>query len=157
MAVASELDNDAFAKEFYEPVELRPTITWRKPIDGLAAVDRKKLLAVKKTLTDFLKSFDYENQDPMQFLTVENQNKYVNRTNLYSEKFGAEALLGFEIYDFVIKRNGEEIVIYFSLTETTEGTDTIRQTAIAFTKSIQDWKISRFGKEINHPSVEESE
>lgn len=152
----AEFVNGEFANELYAPEVITETIMLRKATDGLTGIDKNKLLIVKRTLTAFLKSFDNDNQDSMLFLTEANKNKYVKFRNLYAEEFGAEAILEYEIYDFVIRKDIEEIIIYLTITETTEGVDTTRQSAIAFIKDSRDWKISRFGKSIESSIAEES-
>lgn len=151
--------NDEFLNELFSPVEL---VKYGKVLprqySQLTELDKKNLLNAKFVLVEFLKSFHQKDQDPLEYLNSALRSKYTDRVKLYRAEFGAESLLEIEIFNFIIKgQNKDEIVFYAALTETTEGEDRIIQTAFALKKTGDTWKISRFGKDIKYWEIELSQ
>jgi hypothetical protein len=124
-------------------------ISWTvKLYPVLSERDKQELLNAKDILTDFLKTFQNMEQDPLEYLTPELRKKYTNRADLYMKEFGAEQILEIEIYDFEIKAgNYREIVFHTLLTETTEGIGTTSKYLFSFRSIGQAWLISNLYKD----------
>lgn len=149
MSVVFAMDGDAFKEKFYAPVELMKVVEPPKLVAGLTEEEMKSLLEVKQVLSDFMKDQRIRNATPMDYLTKEKQSDYKDRVDLYRREFGEEAYLEFEIYEFKIKKQCKEIVLFVDLTATTEGVIRIPHGMYTFIKTSLGWKISEFGRKLN--------
>jgi len=148
--------NDAFLVKLFSPVELiKRGIIIPQQYSQLTELDKQNLNKAKEVLVGFLKSFKKREQDPLEYLHPSLRKKYKDRVMLYQQEFGAEALLKIKIFNFLVKGQvKDEIIFYAALTDTTEGEDRTLRTAYALKKSEGTWKISRFGRDIKYWRVE---
>lgn len=146
---------DSFNQELYSEVEITKQINPpQKPESVLSESDKGILLNAKRTLVQFLKSFSSATSNPRSYLSSSLAKEYKDRFDLYRKEFNSEAILSIKIFDYVLKREKNEVVFYVFLKDTNEGTDRITQSSFALKLLGNKWQISRFSQNIKDSDVE---
>jgi hypothetical protein len=147
--------NEAFLKEISSPMIItKRKVVPPRPHKYLTDENKKNIRAARQLLQDFLGSFSSKDDNPVNYLSIELQKKYIDRADLFAKEFEARTILQVEIFDFFVKSNGE-ILFYVVLTDTKEGIDRSYQTAFGLEKTKATWNISRFSDQIKFREAEE--
>ena len=147
---------DDFIEELFAPIQITEVVKADRQYPPLSESDKTNLLNAKNSLIAFLKCMKIRDCEPLSYLSINLRPKYADRFDLYRNEFGAEALLKIEIFDFLIQQQTiNEIIFYTALTETSEGVDITTQTAFALVSVADQWKISRFYRDIKSRKIEQ--
>lgn len=150
----SASNSQDFLQELFSPIEITKRVhLFSQSHRHLTDNEKQSLREAKLALHKFLKSFSNDNDQPISYISPELRKQYKNRVDLYAKEFGARNILELQIFDFLIKHNGE-ILFYVFLTDTSEGLDQSSQTAFGLVKINDEWNISRFSSDIKFKEAE---
>lgn len=134
-----------FGDAFFAEERITESVRERPDVSSLERSEMNALLQARKALSDFFQALKPgASGDVLAFLAPELTGRYVDRTALRRERFGAEAYLSFEIIDFRISDDRSEIKLRYFLAENTQGKALIRQRAVTFRNGGAGWRIADF-------------
>lgn len=134
-----------FGDTFFAEERITESVRERPDVSYLERSEMEALLQARKALSDFFQALKPgAGGDVLAFLAPELAGRYVDRTALRRERFGAEAYLSFEIIDFRISDDRTEIKLRYFLAENSQGKALIRQRAATFRNIGSGWRIADF-------------
>lgn len=144
-AMAQDAIGTLFGDTFFAEERITESVRERPDVSYLERSEMEALLQARQALADFFQALKPgAGGDVLAFLAPELSGRYVDRTALRRERFGAEAYLSFEIIDFRIADDRSEIKLRYFLAENTQGKAQFRQRAVTFRNGGSGWRIAEF-------------
>lgn len=144
-ALAQDAIGTLFGDAFFAEERITESVRERPDVSYLERSEMNALLQARKALSDFFQALKPgAGGDALAFLAPELAGRYVDKTTLRRERFGAEVYLSFEIIDFRISEDRSEIKLRYFLAENSQGKALIRQRAVTFRDGGSGWRIAEF-------------
>lgn len=140
---------DAIGKAFAETLFMEETISAsvreHPDVSGLSKAEMNRVLQARDVVSDFFRRLTgAAGADVMALLEPPLAAQYGDRTALRRSRFGAEQYLSFEIFDFRISGEGNEVKFRYFLSENDRGRAMVRQRAVTLRDAGGRWLIAEF-------------
>lgn len=144
-AVAQDTIDNTFSTTFFGKVQISEIVHEWPDVSRLNKAEMDELLQAKQVLSNFFQNLKAIAQgNPMRYLAPTLAGRYPDKTALMRERFGAETYLNFEIIDFRLSKDRNEIKLRYFLSDHDRGSAATRQRAVTFDKIGGAWLISEF-------------
>ncbi len=144
-AAAQDAIGKAFAETLFREETISATVREHPDVSGLSKAEMNRVLQARDVVTLFFRRLaGVDGGSLMELLEQPLAVQYKDRNGLRRERFGAETYLSFEIFDFRISRDGNEVKFRYFLSENDKGRAILRQRAVTLTNAGKSWLIAEF-------------
>lgn len=144
-AAAQETIDNTFSTIFFGEIQIAEIVHEWPDVSRLDKAGMDELLQARQVLSNFFQNLKaIAEGNPMRYLAPTIAGRYADKNALLRERFGAETYLSFEIIDFRLSEDRNEIKLRYFLSDHNQGSATTRQRAVTFDKIGGVWLISEF-------------
>ncbi len=144
-AAAQDAIGKAFAEALFKEETISATVREHPDVSGLSKAEMNRVLQARDVVNLFFRRLAGTDAGSLiELLEQPLAVQYKDRSGLRRDRFGAETYLSFEIFDFRISRDGNEVKFRYFLSENDRGRAVVRQRAVTLTNAGSRWLIAEF-------------
>ena len=144
-AAAQDAIGKAFAETLFMEETISATVREHPDVSALSKADMNRVLQARDVLSLFFRRLTGADRgNVIELLEPPLAAPYKDRNALRRDRFGAEAYLSFEIFDFRISGEGNEVKFRYFLSENDRGRTMLRQRAVTLRNAGARWLIAEF-------------
>jgi len=144
-AAAQDAIGKAFAETLFKEESISASVREYPDVSGLSKAEMNRVLQARDVVTEFFRRLGgAAGADVMALLEPPLASQYRDRAGLRRNRFGAERYLSFQIFDFRISGEGNEVKFRYFLSENDRGSAMIRQRAVTLRDAGGRWLIAEF-------------
>ncbi|MDH3229061.1 MAG: hypothetical protein OEN55_04640 [Alphaproteobacteria bacterium] len=144
-AMAQDAIGKAFAETLFREETISASVREYPDVSGLSKAEMNRVLQARDVVSLFLRRLaGADDGSLIELLEQPLISQYTNRSGLRRDRFGAETYLSFEIFDFRISGEGNEVKFRYFLSENDRGKAMVRQRAVTLRRAGTRWLIAEF-------------
>jgi len=144
-ATAQDAIGKAFAETLFKEETISASVREHPDVSALTKAQMNRVLQARDVVTEFFRRLTSAGGgDVMALLEPPVAAQYGDRNGLRRNRFGAEQYLSFEIFDFRISGEGNEVKFRYFLSENDRGSAMVRQRALTLRDAGGRWLIAEF-------------
>jgi len=144
-AMAQDAIGKAFADTLFREETISASVREHPDVMDLSKAEMNRVLQARDVVSQFFRRLtDAGGGDLIELLEPPVASQYKDRNGLRRERFGAESYLSFEIFDFRISGEGNEVKFRYFLRENDKGRAMVRQRAVTLRNAGGRWLIAEF-------------
>ncbi len=144
-AVAQDAIGKAFEETLFREETISASVREHPDVSDLSKAEMNRVLQARDVVSRFFRRLtDAGGGNVIELLEAPLASQYKDRNALRRERFGAESYLSFEIFDFRISGDGNEVKFRYFLGENDKGRAMLRQRAVTLRNAGGRWLIAEF-------------
>ncbi|MDH3231725.1 MAG: hypothetical protein OEN55_18195 [Alphaproteobacteria bacterium] len=144
-AAAQDAIGKAFAETLFREETISATVREHPDVSALSKAEMNRVLQARDVVSQFFRRLTGSDDGSLiELLEQPLASQYKDRSGLRRGRFGAESYLSFEIFDFRIAGDGNEVKFRYFLSENDRGRAMVRQRAVTLTNAGSRWLIAEF-------------
>ena len=144
-AAAQDAIGKAFSETLFEEETISASVREHPDVSGLSKAEMNRVLQARDVVREFFRRLTAPSAgNVVELLDPAMAARYGDRMALRRDRFGAERYLSFEIFDFRISDDANEVKFRYFLGENDRGRTTVRQRALTLRDAGSRWLIAEF-------------
>jgi len=144
-AAAQDAIGKAFAETLFREETISATVREHPDVSALSKAEMNRVLQARDVVSQFFRRLvDAGGTNVIELLEPPVAARYKDRNGLRRDRFGADTYLSFEIFDFRISDDGNEVKFRYFLSENDRGRAMVRQRAVTLKDTGGRWLIAEF-------------
>jgi hypothetical protein len=144
-ATAQDAIGKAFSETLFKEETISASVREHPDVSALGKAEMNRVLQARDVISEFFRRLTgAAGADVMALLEPPLASQYRDRAGLRRNRFGAEQYLSFEIFDFRISGEGNEVKFRYFLSENDRGRAMVRQRAMTLRDAGSRWLIAEF-------------
>ncbi|UCH73546.1 MAG: hypothetical protein JSU82_14555 [Rhodospirillales bacterium] len=144
-SAAQDAIGKAFSETLFEEETISASVREHPDVSGLSKAEMNRVLQARDVVREFFQRLSAPSAgNVVELLDPAMAARYGDRMALRRDRFGAERYLSFEIFDFRISDDANEVKFRYFLGENDRGRTTVRQRALTLRDAGGRWLIAEF-------------
>lgn len=144
-AMAQDAIGKAFSETLFREETISASVREHPDVSGLTKAQMNRVLQARDVVSEFFRRLTATGKgNVIDLLVPDLAARYRDPIALRRDRFGAETYLSFEIFDFRITDNGDEVKFRYFLSENDRGRAMVRQRAVTLRSTGGRWLIAEF-------------